>query len=717
MQHLMGRLFKYSIFALFIIINFVIFVFCARINLYRGVTLDEARYIPAGVSHWYTGEFGLANDCPPLARMMAVLPLLSLGVVVEDQGLQNHDGDAGLNSRDRELAHGGRFLSHNPRWFMLFCLARMSGFLWWLLGAWVIFRWSRELYGGGAGFLGLALWCFSPNVLAHEHLATPGLPAAAACAAATYAFRGYLNSPSWGRALGAGFLLGVAQLVAFESFALFVIWPLLALVHRLARVGGASPEFGLRTRVIQAVGAVALSIWVLNLGYGFGGSGLPLGSFDFDSHALSGNSELPGGRLARGAVGNRFRGTWHGRAIIPVPADYLKGLDRRLYERETAPHRRGEEGWPVEVTGRSLATVAGRLPLALWAMMIWSLILRAVRHPRSTPWCEELALWLPVGIILAMTAPALGLLSLSVGILLTAPFGIVIASRLACFLRPGRVRGGWVAAALSLWALGGSLIVIRENQLDDEHIARFNRDLDHLWRKLGLPVLEPRAVAGIDTGERGILYRTFVDSRGVESNYALYVPEDYRGDRPYPLILSLHGYGDRGTTGRQFTAVGLPFTLEYQDIGFLVLCPQGHSGTWEPSGDDARRAMELLAAVQGAYRVDPKRICLNGVSSGGTGVWDLAARFPDRWAAIVPVASAPWDRGQAPLIKHIPCWCFHTRYDGGSPSDEVQGMIEALRAAGGQPRYTEFFDVNHNAWDRAYHMPELYEWLSRQRLP
>jgi len=85
--------------------------------------------------------------------------------------------------------------------------------------------------------------------------------------------------------------------------------------------------------------------------------------------------------------------------------------------------------------------------------------------------------------------------------------------------------------------------------------------------------------------------------------------------------------------------------------------------------------------------------------------------------AIVPIASARVQLGRAAAIKQIPCWCFHNRYDGGSQAENVRKMIDALRAVGGRPRYTEFFDVNHNAWDRTYNLPQLYDWLSRQRLP
>ncbi len=121
--------------------------------------------------------------------------------------------------------------------------------------------------------------------------------------------------------------------------------------------------------------------------------------------------------------------------------------------------------------------------------------------------------------------------------------------------------------------------------------------------------------------------------------------------------------------------------------------------------------------MQHEFRVNPKRISLTGLSSGGDGVWGLAAKYPDRWAAIVPVASGGGDPAQAARFKRIPCWCFHNRYDEDAPVAGPREMIKALRTAGGSPRYTEYRDTNHNAGERAYILSDLFEWMSRQRLP
>jgi predicted esterase len=710
----MNTINKKILFAIICTTNAALLCFTSSTD--RIVTPDEARYVTAGVAHWRLGEFGLANDSPPLARVVAAFPLLPLRPAIgRFEG--NRPGHPAGN-RDRELTYAGRFMSLNmdDGKFTLFFVARMTNFAWWLLGAWTISRWSGQLYGGMAGPLGVALWCLLPNVLQYESLSTPDLPTAAACVSATYAFRRYLLNPSWDTALGAGALLGAALLAGFASLTLLLIWPLLALVRRLLQAGGSCPEIGHRVRAVHAVAAVASLLYAINLGYGFVGSGTPLGDLKFASRVPDGGQRSPGVWSADRADGDRLRGTRLGRIPILVPADLVEGLDRVLNESGVSLDRPGGEEDGTMGPGRP-SPAAG---LWAWAgiggMILGSLLLRVGRHPGSAPWAEELTLWVPALAALALTTHVVGPLSPARGLLLATPFGLVAASKLGRLLPPGRGWAGRAAAALSLWAVVGCIISFYNNYVTPERTARFCEDLARRGRKFGLAVPELRTSAGIGAGERGLTYRTFVDSRGVAVNYALFIPEDYRDDRAYPLILFLHGFGTRGTTGRRFTQDALPFTLRYRSIDFLVLCPQGRSGTWDPSGDDARRAMELLAAVREGYRVDPRRISLTGVSSGGAGVWDLAARYPDAWAAIVPVA-ASCDPGKASLVKDIPCWCFHNRYDGTAPVRGAREMIANMRALGGEPRYTEYVDAGHGAWLKAYDHPGLYEWLARCHRP
>jgi predicted peptidase len=124
-----------------------------------------------------------------------------------------------------------------------------------------------------------------------------------------------------------------------------------------------------------------------------------------------------------------------------------------------------------------------------------------------------------------------------------------------------------------------------------------------------------------------------------------------------------------------------------------------------------------LAAVEGLkkeFNLDESRLYLTGLSMGGYGTWDLLARHPKMFAAAVPVCGGA-DEATAPVIKDIPIWFFH----GGAlpvvPTYRSRNMIKALKAAGGEPKYTEYPGVGHNSWDRAYSEPELPKWLFAQK--
>ncbi len=134
----------------------------------------------------------------------------------------------------------------------------------------------------------------------------------------------------------------------------------------------------------------------------------------------------------------------------------------------------------------------------------------------------------------------------------------------------------------------------------------------------------------------------------------------YNGDQTYPLLVYLHGFGARGVDGSKPTTDGPgPFIKEEEKaFGMLALFPQSETGHWEADTADGQRAMTILEDVVRDYAVDRQRVYLTGTSMGGFGVWSLAVRYPDKWAAIVPICGGG-DPASAEAIKHIPCWCFH----------------------------------------------------------
>jgi predicted peptidase len=240
--------------------------------------------------------------------------------------------------------------------------------------------------------------------------------------------------------------------------------------------------------------------------------------------------------------------------------------------------------------------------------------------------------------------------------------------------------------------------------------------------------------ASISPDERsGFSARTIVVG-GVSYPYQLYIPR--AASSGLPVILSLHGSGERGTDGTLQTMIGLGPVVKGRDGEFpaIVVFPQAPpDSVW--AGAPGTAAMRMLDATIAELRADPDRVYLTGISMGGYGTWQLALDHPDRFAALVPVcggirplpaaptiavraakaeAGDPYAYAAAKLAR-IPTWVFHGAADRSVPVAESRSMVAALRAAGGDVRYTEYERVGHNSWESAYGEPELWRWLWAQR--
>ena len=235
------------------------------------------------------------------------------------------------------------------------------------------------------------------------------------------------------------------------------------------------------------------------------------------------------------------------------------------------------------------------------------------------------------------------------------------------------------------------------------------------------------------TVETGFLDRS-VRSADQEHLYQIYVPRTYDAAVSWPVILFLHGSGERGDAGLVQTQVGLGAAIRYDPDRWpaIVVFPQAPPGaTW--SGDPGRVALRALDAACAEFNVDSQRVYLTGISLGGRGAWELALHNPDRFAAVVPIcgfidgfgrypALVPTDVDDpyaylARAIARLPVWIFHGGSDTVVPVTEAQRMAAALRDAGADVTYTELPDVGHNAWDAAYGSPDLSRWLFAQKRP
>jgi predicted peptidase len=195
-------------------------------------------------------------------------------------------------------------------------------------------------------------------------------------------------------------------------------------------------------------------------------------------------------------------------------------------------------------------------------------------------------------------------------------------------------------------------------------------------------------------------------------HYLRYTPIEYEeGTDRWPLILFLHGDGERGDDLKLVKQEGLARFLEGRlRFPFVVVSPQlPRRSSWEPA-----RLLGLLDELVSSLRVDADRVYVTGLSSGALAAWELALTAPDRIAAIVPIATptTPLDLCR---MKGVAVWAFHAAQDGRVPARRSRKAIETFRACGGEARLTIYPSEGHDAWTQAYSDPALYEWLAAHR--
>jgi predicted peptidase len=223
-----------------------------------------------------------------------------------------------------------------------------------------------------------------------------------------------------------------------------------------------------------------------------------------------------------------------------------------------------------------------------------------------------------------------------------------------------------------------------------------------------LPASVSAADRGLPTG-RSLHRLSLRGSAADHVNYLLYVPPAYAQDSTseWPLILFLHGSEQRGDDPRLLQQMALlSFAERISDFPFIAVIPQCPPNThWDP-----RFVKEVLVSVEGALRIDRRRVYLTGFSMGGYGTWQTAAAFPDTFAAIAPICGMS-DLPDAPRLAGIPTWAFHGALDVNVPVGESQKMIEALRRFGAEARLTVYPDSAHDCWTMTYRDSRLYLWF------
>jgi len=225
--------------------------------------------------------------------------------------------------------------------------------------------------------------------------------------------------------------------------------------------------------------------------------------------------------------------------------------------------------------------------------------------------------------------------------------------------------------------------------------------------------------------------REYADADGAKLRYRLLKPKEYDPQTKYPLVLFLHGAGERGDDNVRQLVHGMndfasdEIMAKYPCFVVAPQCPReqkwvdvnwsapGHEMPGE-AAEPLRLTMDAIAALEKEFSIDSARIYVTGLSMGGYGSWDAIARYPDRFAAAAPICGGG-DPARADKFAKLPVWAFHGGKDGVVKPQRSREMIEAITAAGGTPKYTEYPNAGHDSWTATYKDPEFYAWLFAQR--
>ncbi len=207
--------------------------------------------------------------------------------------------------------------------------------------------------------------------------------------------------------------------------------------------------------------------------------------------------------------------------------------------------------------------------------------------------------------------------------------------------------------------------------------------------------------------QQPLAYSTRI-AQDVTTQYQLYLPEGYgEKGKQWPLVLFLHGAGERGTSIDLVKKHGPPKLLDQgKKFPFIVVSPQC------PENEFWSTAVlsSLLDEIEGTYKVDRSRVYVTGLSMGGNGTWKLAMASPGRFAAIAPICG--WgDTNAVCSLRNVPVWAFHGKKDPVVPIDRTESLVNVLKACGGDVRFTVYPEAGHDSWTETYDNPALYDWL------
>lgn len=358
--------------------------------------VDEPAHLAAGVSHWKKFSFDLYRVNPPLVRMFAALPVL---LVPHNEDWSSYSDDL---YRRSEFQVGTDFIKANAEHYrLLLFYARCCCILLSVLGGYMCYRFAQELFDGYAGIISLLLWCSSPIILAFGYTVMPDVGSAALGITACYFFYMWLKEPTWHKSLLAAFFLGIAELSKFTLLVFYLIFPTIWVI-RFFTTRAKVPIDIIRAQVKQLLAILCISIVAINFFYGFEGTFISLKEYEFVSRTFCGKTKW-NHETGFTPTGNRFRETLLAPVPVPLPTNYVLGIDVQKKDFEIGRDsyfwgKWSQEGWYTYY----LLGLIIKEPLSFWILCAISFFLFMGVKAYRADTCSEAILMIPVFAILLL---------------------------------------------------------------------------------------------------------------------------------------------------------------------------------------------------------------------------------------------------------------------------------------------------------------------------
>lgn len=522
---------------------------------------DEVAHLAAGLDHWSTGAFDLYAVNPPLVRLVATAPLAAADIELPAEPISREPRSRPEFELARKLVdhHGSKFLE----WLFV---ARWACIPFALLATAMIYCWAAELYGARAGLLSAILWVACPSQLANGQMITPDMGAASLGVTAHWFFWQWVRAPRRSAAVAAGMALGLAELTKTTLVVLGPIW-LAGWLFTRGRIAWRGGSLGAELGQLVAVGLLA--VLVLNIGYGFEGTGTRVGRFAFVSDSLS-TPKDGGGRQ------NRFADTWLAPVPVPLPRNYVLGMDvqRRDFEQKQWSYLRGEwrlKGWWYYY----LYGLLVKLPLGTLFLLGLAVASYALGGRPKMGWRDEVIVLLPAATVLALVSSQIGFTRHLRYVLPALPFIYIWLGRTAAASKFHRqVWAASVVLAVIASSVSSAIVYPHSLSYFNEAVGGPKRGGEHLvdsnldWGQ-DLLVLKKWCDAHPEARPLHLAYFGNVDPRVVGIEFELPPPRGAKSDvRPSPgwyaiSVTVLRGYSTAVPDGSGGWVTAAPYAYTY----------------------------------------------------------------------------------------------------------------------------------------------------------